>query len=81
MTAIKTIVKLTKPAQDGGEKIALALKGNSLHTYSLAEGYTEASRWQEWACTTCGAKANNDPARDGGDDDRHAARHGHTATR
>lgn len=81
MTATKTIVKLTKPAQNGGEKIALALKGNSLHTYSLAEGYAEASCWQEWACTTCGAKANNDPARDGGHHDRHADIHGHKATR
>lgn len=48
--------------QDGCEIIAVALKGNFLHTYSLKQGYTEASRWRELDCTTCGASVDNNPS-------------------
>lgn len=80
-TKTETIIMLTKIGQDGGTDIAVTTEGIPFHAESIARGYTEASRWEQWDCTTCGAQADNNPSRDGDRYDLHTYRHGHKATR
>lgn len=78
---LKTVLHMEKRNQLGDIDTAVVAVEPSTVAPIPPEGYAIVATWEEWTCTTCRTKTNNNPAQDEDRYDLHTFIHGHAATR
>lgn len=78
---LKTVLHMEKVNECGYIDTVVADVEPSTVAPIPPEGYSIVATWEEWTCTTCRTKTDNNPSGDNDRYDLHTFIYGHAATR